>query len=187
MSSGFFKAPPRTNEDTIQLILQADLVSAWFFFLLLWLCLKISTVLIFLPKWHNRILFQPLLQTRSWALVFHYNSCASSSHQKPCWKSGSPCVCVVTKDKKRKKNLGTPYRLFINILCVSVVGGCQSRSLWHPQPAGLLWVWKPEGHATGQAALPLATAKHSVTSFPRGVHLRGDHCEYAKTVLCFSE
>lgn len=75
--------------------------------------------------------------------------------------------------KEKEKRPGWLCCPVINIVFVfSVVGGCQSGSLWHPQPAGLLWVWRPQGLATGPAALPLATAKRSLTSFSGGVCLK---------------
>lgn len=82
-------------------------------------------------------------------------------------------------------NASTIYPfLHLHKCTISVVGDGQSRSLRHPQPARLLWVWKPEGHAAGQTALPLATACHSHTSFQRRVHLTEKNCESTRTELC---
>lgn len=115
-------------------------------------------------------------------LLFHCNSCTWRKLRVSVLKK-CHLRCLWTHHWRRK----WVWFPFHEHLLVSAVGGCQSWSLWHPQPAGLLRVRRPEGHAAGQAALPLATAERSVTSFPRGVHLRGDHCECTQTVLCCSE
>lgn len=65
----------------------------------------------------------------------------------------------------------------VHKFAASVVGGGQSRSLRRPQPARILRVRRPEGHAAGQTALPLATAHHTHASFQRRVHLTENHCE----------
>lgn len=72
----------------------------------------------------------------------------------------------------------------IHKFAISVVGGRQSRSLRRPQPARLLRIRKPEGHAAGQTALPLAAAHHVHTSIQRRVHLMRNHCETTHTELC---
>lgn len=87
----------------------------------------------------------------------------------------------------KKTTLPEEESVFVSIytLCLCVVGGRQSRSLWDPQPPGLLWVWKPKRLAAGSDAVPLATAEHPHAAFSGKVHLRDRHCETHKdrTVL----
>lgn len=97
-------------------------------------------------------------------------------------------LCVPAPDPRVSSGVsdGSVASQFLRIhqCAISVVGGCQSRSLRRPQPAGLLRVRKPEGHAAGQTALPLAAAHRSHTSVQRRVHLMKNHCESTHTELC---